>query len=498
MAPTSASSSKLPTTSPEHRRIAAQQFERANQVVQTGSYEYGIRLLLTCCKLDPGNLTYRQALRRTEKAKYKDNLRGSFFSWLTIGPSLAKMKASLTTRDYVKVLEHGETVLRKNPWHVGAQMDMAVAADHLGLLDMAIWTLEQARQKMRNDANLNRALARLYEKRGNFTQAMRLWELVREARPTDQEAANKAKDLAASDTIARGQYEANAARAIAQPQAATAPETGAAHPGPAAAQMQAARKSGAAAAPSTPFAPPVDRGVREVDTIKAKIDADPTNVNNYLQLASIHRRQNDLDSARALLEQGLSATGNAWDLIVALAEVDIDGLRRDLAMTEGQLKAAPDDAALVQLRDQQQKEVWSRELEVYRRKAERYPTEMVHRFELGVRLFRLAQVDEAIKELQASRSDPRHKWQSLFFLGRCFKARNNWRLAQRNYEEALQAIPANEVEQRKDLLYELACGCAEANEYGRARELGHELANTDFAYRDIAQRLEEWERRADH
>ena len=63
--------------------------------------------------------------------------------------------------------------------------DMAVAADILGLLDLAIWTLEQARQKQPLNPPLNRALARLYAKRGNFVQAIALWELVRKAEPTD-------------------------------------------------------------------------------------------------------------------------------------------------------------------------------------------------------------------------------------------------------------------------------------------------------------------------
>ena len=74
--------STLPPPNPEHRRIAAGQFERANQVVATGNYDYGIRLLLSCCQLDPANLIYRQALRRTEKAKYRNNLRGSLLAWL--------------------------------------------------------------------------------------------------------------------------------------------------------------------------------------------------------------------------------------------------------------------------------------------------------------------------------------------------------------------------------------------------------------------------------
>ena len=198
----------VPTPTPEHRRIAVGQFERANQVIATGNYDYAIQLLLTCCKMDPANLIYRQTLRRTEKIKYRNNLRGSRLAFLTTSTSRTKLKAAKASRDYLKVLECGEKVLLRNPWDIGAQMDMAEAADALGLLDVAVWTLEQARQKNPEDATVNRALARLYEKRGNFSQAIALWELIRKAEPRDVEAQHKAKDLAASDTIARGNYEA--------------------------------------------------------------------------------------------------------------------------------------------------------------------------------------------------------------------------------------------------------------------------------------------------
>ncbi len=196
----------LPPINPEHRRVAAGQFEHANQVVVTGNYDYGIGLLLSCCKLDPGNLIYRQALRRTEKAKYRNNLRGSMFAWLTTWTVRARMKNALRAREYLKVLEYGERILTRNPWDVGAQMDMADASEVLGLLDLAIWNLEQARQKKASDVHLNRALAHLYEKRGNYTQAIALWELVRKVKPGDAESQQKIKDLAADDTIARGQY----------------------------------------------------------------------------------------------------------------------------------------------------------------------------------------------------------------------------------------------------------------------------------------------------
>ena len=108
--------------------VRLQQFERANQVVATGNYDYGIRLLLSCCKLDPGNLIYRQTLRRTEKAKYRNNLRGHWLAWLTNWPGKARVKATLRSADYLKVLEQGEAVLARNPWDIGAQLDMAGAA----------------------------------------------------------------------------------------------------------------------------------------------------------------------------------------------------------------------------------------------------------------------------------------------------------------------------------------------------------------------------------
>src|SRR5690349_9756808 len=117
-----------------------------------------------------------------------------------------RARQALTAGDYLKALEYGEVVLTKNPWDAGTQMDMAEAFDALGLIDLAVFTLDQARQKYPKDATLNRALARLFEKRGDFQKAIALWQLVRETQPSDVEAAHKAKDLAASATIQKGGY----------------------------------------------------------------------------------------------------------------------------------------------------------------------------------------------------------------------------------------------------------------------------------------------------
>ncbi|MFL5340013.1 MAG: tetratricopeptide repeat protein [Gemmataceae bacterium] len=477
----------VPELSPEQRRIVAERFERANQVISTGDFDYGIQLLLTCCKMDPINLTYRQALRRTQKAKFKNNMRGSRFAMLSTSAGKARLKASKRSKEFLKVLEQGEEVLVRNPWDLGTQLDMAEAADGLGLLDLAVWILEQARQRDGQDANLNRSLARLYEKRGSFSQAIALWELVRQAEPHDAEAQNKGKDLAANETISRGRYERTIQRHDNDEDSAEQ-ET----------EEVAAKRE------ATDLAP-IDRVAREAAPLLAKIAQGPSEPLPYLQLAAVYTRAGRYDEARDVLTNGLGPTGQHFQIRIELMELDLEPFRRNLAITEAKLAELPptgdsDDAEafeqeheLRRIRLRLLKEINARELELFRLKADRYPNDMSHRIELGLRLLRAGLVDEAIAELQHARKDQRHQWRALMYLGFSFKSRQNWRLAQRNFEESLDHIPPSEENQRKEVMYQLATGHAEAGELQAAIDIAHELANLDFAYREIGRLLDEWQ-----
>ena len=63
--------SPLPKLTSEQRRAASGQFERANQVLNGGDHDYGLQLLLECCKIDPSNLIYRQTLRQTQRSSMR-------------------------------------------------------------------------------------------------------------------------------------------------------------------------------------------------------------------------------------------------------------------------------------------------------------------------------------------------------------------------------------------------------------------------------------------
>ncbi len=481
----SAGTAPAPTT--DQRRVAQESFAKAKALIAEGGFDYAIQLLLTCCRLDPANFFYRQTLRKTQKDKYGNNLRGSRFAFLTTPRWKARLKVAKRNRDYLKALEHGEQVLGRNPWDLGAQMDMAESFDALGLSDLAVFTLDQARQKYPKDATLNRALARQFEKRGDFQKAMVLWQLVRESAPTDVEAAHKAKDLAASDTIQKGNYEGAAAGTKESPVLGRI-------------EAQANSRQ--------------EKLAREADPILKRIETDPTEPALYLQLAGVYRKCGQDDRARAVIQQGLGPTGNAFQLQLELMELDLAPLRKNLETAEARVRkhrerartaraddgpaaqAGGDDemteAELLALRSKLAREVLAREIDVYRVKADRFPNELTHRVELGTRLYKADRLDEAITELQLARRDDRLKWRAALLLGKCFKKRNNWRLAQRNFEEGLAAVPAEEEGVKKELLFQLASGSAENGDLPKAIDLGHELANLDFGFKNIGKLLDEW------
>lgn len=500
------SSTLVPRLTQEQRLASVGQFERANQVINTGNLDYGIQLLVACCKIDPANSTYRQALRQVQKAKYKNNLKGQALAFLTTLRARLRMKTALRRGNYLKTLEYGEQVLLRNPWDVGTHLAMAEAFDNLELPAQAIWTLDQVRQVDANNPRINRPLARLFEKTGNFTAATALWEMVRKADPSDLEAQHKFKDLAASATIARGRYEdavhGEAPTPIVFGQSGsgvheTVKDTPVAEGDGDDASRKAAPAGAAHAATPRPGICPITKeheikAPREAIALKEKIVANPTNPNGYLHLAAVYRRADQFEKAKKVLDTGLVMTAQNFEIAMEIIDLEIEPFRRDLAVAQEKLRKSPENEELQGICAKLDKEIATRELNFFRMKSDRFPTEASFRYEMGVRLYKCGQLEEAIQLLQGVRSDPRHQGKALVHLGYCFQARNNWRLALRNFEGALGHLLPTDEKLRKEILYQLARGYAETGELTRAVDMACELANLDFSYKDIGKLLDEW------
>ena len=145
-----------------------------------------------------------------------------------------------------------------------------------------------------------------------------------------------------------------------------------------------------------------------------------------------------------MLEEGLNATGNSFDLALELVDLQIEPFRRDLHLTEARLGKDPENPELQAIRTQLSKEVHTRKLDYYRRKVDRVPTDFVAKFEMAVRLLKTGQVEEAIRELQALRSDPRLQGRSSSISASASMPATTGGSPRRNFEESLKHLSPGE------------------------------------------------------
>lgn len=191
---------------PEQRQAAAGQFAHATEVIRSGGdVAYATDLLLTCCRLDPGNILYRKMLREVIR-DHAASKKASWFGSFTNFPARGKLRNAKKAGEHRKVLEEGELLLTRHPGDLSTQLDMAEAAVALNLLPLAGWLLEEARQATPENLTVLRALAEVYGKQKRYKQAIALWEKVRELDPTGSEAPAKIRELAVNETLAKGNY----------------------------------------------------------------------------------------------------------------------------------------------------------------------------------------------------------------------------------------------------------------------------------------------------
>ncbi len=190
----------------EHLQAAARQYHRAEEARANGNTDYAIELLLSCTKLDPVSIVYRQALREASRTVAQRRRLGSWFASLATVTTRARLNAAKLAKQFRKVLEDGEEILVRHPSDMRTQMLMAEAAEELRLIHLASWMLEELRQQKPRYLPAYRALAGIYERQRQYSDAIAVWEAVRKLAPYDGEAMKKIQDLAASETIARGNY----------------------------------------------------------------------------------------------------------------------------------------------------------------------------------------------------------------------------------------------------------------------------------------------------
>lgn len=131
------------------------------------------------------------------------------------------------------------------------------------------------------------------------------------------------------------------------------------------------------------------------------------------------------------------------------------------------------------------------ELEHYRLCVRNYPTDPRMKYEYGVRLLVNKEYDKAIPLFQEAQWDPQCKMAALDKTGLCFFLKGWFADAIDIFGRALGACGDQDGDIAKELRYNLARSYEENKQPDEALEVYRKLAQVDFNYKDVSQRVDE-------
>jgi tetratricopeptide (TPR) repeat protein len=170
--------------------------------------------------------------------------------------------------------------------------------------------------------------------------------------------------------------------------------------------------------------------------------------------------------------------------------VRIRHVRRLLREARRQQEAQPGTAAAKARVEELTTTLNTTELQHYGLCIEHYPTDLGAKYEYALRLMRLERYNEAIPLFQEAQRDPRHKISAMDKIGYCFFMKGWYADAVDVFLRAIESYEINDDAIAKDLRYNLARSYEEQGEKDKALEVYRKIAQVDFGYRDVSERVD--------
>lgn len=435
-------------------------FQHGTQSVAK-NIDYSIEMFATCVIGDPANAIFLQHLIGALRLKHGGKKGGGLAAlWSASGRGgLKKLAAAGKWRE---LLVQGLGIIKANPSDHGSLLVMAEASRELGFIEVQRVYLKAALDAAPADLEVNRECANFLESHGEFDQAIACWMRIKAAKGMAEEAEKQITRLQVDKTFAASQGLIGR-KQIAAPTATTA---------------EATAGQPAAAAPAEQRA-----------ALEKAIADNPADIQAYLDLADLVEQDGTLEQAERLLEKALAASGNDVKIREHLEDRQIRWTKGRLHVAERRLGAedTPDHRAAV---ERWRAALLKHETEIYAARAARYPENLNWKYELAVRLKAAGNHAEAIKHFQDVLVDARRKGAVSLELGECFQKIRQYQLAMRSYQTAVDMLTDRELELRKRALYRAGVLAAGLDDADTAKKYLSTLAELDFGYRDVAQRLD--------
>jgi tetratricopeptide (TPR) repeat protein len=171
-------------------------------------------------------------------------------------------------------------------------------------------------------------------------------------------------------------------------------------------------------------------------------------------------------------------------------EIKIKQIKRKLRQAKSLLESKPSDPAAKTKLAEVSAQLTRAELEHWKLCVENYPTDLQAKYEYGNCLIQNRQYDEAIPYFQESQRDPRHKTPSMSKIGLCFFRKGWFTDSIDIFNQAIDSYEIKDDSIAKELRYNLARSYEEEGNKEKALEIYRKIAQLDFAYKDVRQRVD--------
>jgi tetratricopeptide (TPR) repeat protein len=448
----------LKPVSPVQRKRLQKCFEHGSMLSAKGEFDYADQMFRQCVAGDPGNLIYTQNLLTNLKKKYNNNKKGGKLSGIRGAKAKAGKKKAQRKKDWAGVIKSGLEYLHHNPWDSSTLTDMAKACSELEIADCQIEYLKMAIEGNPKDMALNRVAADGFANVAQFDEALSCLERILAQNPNDQDLAREINQLTVNKTIHKGGYE----------QAESSLDVSV--------EKQAKDKLTGGTMELT-----------EEQRLRREIRRHPEEVTNYINLSNYFFKLEDFEAAEQVMGESVDATG-AIRATEELEDIQLHRTRLEIVRAK-QRAVGSKRAEDIDLYKRMKDELNKRELIVFAARADRYPGNTKIKFDLGVRLKRTGNYEEAIKEFQQARNDVDRSAAASLETGECFQQIKQYRLAMTAYEESIKNCNAADGEVKKLALYRAGWLSEKLQDYQNAEKYFSQLAGIDFGFRDVAEML---------
>lgn len=443
--------------------------ENARFAMERDNPAYAIELCMAVLGQRPGALQVRKLLRAAQVKQFKTKNR---FLAKTVGAvvgaaAVAAGSAALK-KDPAKAMEQAEKALTADPSNVSALKLLAHAATTLGFHDTAAFAWEGVLDVTPDNRENLLLIGRSFVAADRHADAVAIAEKLLRKNPMDGDAQELMKHASVAQSIDKGNWDSTTGSyrdKLRDEQTAVS--------------LEQANKVVAS----------TEMTQRLLEEAKARVAAEPENLNHYRAVVQAYQQLGDLDSAVVWVLKARGTSAGAGDATLEKLEADLRdaALEKRIAAQEAAVAAgggAEAEARLAELR----RELTGHRLDRARAFVERYPNDMEARYRLGALLYETDAIDEAIAQFQASQRSPKVRILSLLGMGACFQAKGLFDLAVLQYETAKGEISVMD-DTKKNVLYQLGLCYEQMGQPDKAIGEFKQIYAVDIGYRDVADRI---------